>query len=81
MVSFKLLVGGATTITRMTLGTAKMPTLIMLTALDAYAEPIALGVVILSVVMMTVMAPIEGYLLKKILFVDILKLIYIVALA
>jgi hypothetical protein len=37
----------------------------MLTALDAYAEPIALGVVILSVVMMTVMAPIEGYLLKK----------------
>jgi hypothetical protein len=65
MVSFKLLVGGATTITRMTLGTAKMVTIRMLTALDAYAEPIALGVVILSAVMMTVAAPIEGYLLKN----------------
>jgi hypothetical protein len=65
MVSFKLLVGGATTITRMTLGTAKMVTIRKLTALDAHAESIALGVVILSVVMMTAMAPIEGYLLKK----------------
>ncbi len=65
MVSFKLLVGGAPTITRMTLGTAKMVTIRKLTALDAYAESIALGVVILSVVMMTVMVPIEGYLLKN----------------
>ncbi len=43
----------------------KMPTLRMLTALDAYAESIALSVIILSVMMMIVVAPIEGYLFKK----------------
>jgi hypothetical protein len=65
MVSFKLLVGGRHDNHQNDTALQKMVTLRMLTVLDAYAEPIALGVVILSVVMMTVMAPIEGYLLKK----------------
>jgi hypothetical protein len=65
MVSFKLLVGGRHDNHQNDTALQKIVTLRMLTVLDAYAEPIALGVVILSVVMMTVMAPIEGYLLKN----------------